>query len=142
MIEKTFKIHELPQIANLIFEYINNNSTIALYGDMGSGKTTLSKEIISKFNVEKNSIESPTFVKLYVYEGTLDYKPLNIYHYDLYRIDNDEELYRLGLYDRLGSGLSIIEWAEKMTTVPKGTIIVNMLYIDMETRKISIKIEK
>lgn len=151
-IEKIFRLEDLPVIADLLLPHISNTSTICLYGDIGSGKTTLCKELISRFGIDKNIIESPTFVRLYVYEGLIplvhyanDQKANNqlsnsiiINHYDLYRIENKLDLYSLGIHDDIGKKLCIIEWAERIQDLPHDTIKIYLEYIDENSRKITI----
>lgn len=117
LLEKIFTLKDLPEIVDFIFAYITNASTIGLIGDLGSGKTTFCKELISRFEIDKNSIESPTFVKLYVYHGKLNSSDMTINHYDLYRIDSIETLLDLDLNSRFGEGISIIEWIDKLWTL-------------------------
>ncbi|HAK45255.1 MAG TPA: tRNA (adenosine(37)-N6)-threonylcarbamoyltransferase complex ATPase subunit type 1 TsaE [Spirochaeta sp.] len=82
---------------------------IALTGSLGAGKTTLVKGIAEGLGI-KQAVTSPSFtiIKEY-YEGRLP-----LFHMDLYRIDNYEELYMIGFEELIyGIGLSIIEWSEK-----------------------------
>lgn len=81
----------------------------ALSGSLGAGKTTLVKGVAEGLNISK-TITSPSFtiIKEY-YDGRMP-----LYHMDLYRIDNFEELYMIGFEELIyGEGLSIIEWSEK-----------------------------
>ena len=97
---------------------------ILLNGDLGSGKTHLTQGICSGVGLDEGSyIRSPTFTLINEYQGKLP-----IYHIDLYRIDNLEEIYSLGLEEILfNQGITIIEWAEKLRS-PKNpeNLILNI----------------
>ena len=83
---------------------------IFLNGDLGAGKTTLSKSIGEGLGVQEY-ITSPTFTLINEYEGRLP-----LYHFDLYRLDSCEELEELGVEDYFyGNGVCLIEWAEKFS---------------------------
>ena len=83
---------------------------IFLNGDLGAGKTTLSKSIGEGLGVQEY-ITSPTFTLINEYEGRLP-----LYHFDLYRLDSYEELEELGVEDYFyGNGVCLIEWAEKFS---------------------------
>ena len=85
---------------------------IFLFGDLGAGKTTLTRGICHGLGVTKEEyIRSPTFTLVNEYWGTFP-----IYHIDLYRLDSFSEIEALGLEECLFSnGVSIIEWAEKLS---------------------------
>ena len=95
---------------------------ILLFGDLGAGKTRLTQGICNGLGLGKNVyIRSPTFTLINEYPGRL---PIN--HIDLYRIDNQEEIYSLGLEEILfNQGVTVIEWAEKLRSPknPKNLIL-------------------
>lgn len=89
-------------------ETLKNGDIVALYGDLGAGKTVFAKGIASGLGVSEE-ITSPTFTLLKQYEGRL-----RLCHFDLYRIEDDEALENIGFYEYLGGeGVCVIEWAEK-----------------------------
>ncbi len=95
---------------------------ICLNGDLGTGKTTLSKSIGKGLEVD-DYITSPTFSLVNEYEGRLA-----MYHFDVYRLENVEEIYDLGFEEYFyGEGVSIIEWAEKIEDfLPEERIVINI----------------
>lgn len=99
-----------------IYNYIilNNIKIIYLRGDVGSGKTTFMKELLNTLD-PNIAVNSPTYT--YVNEYKLNDK--YIWHFDLYRIENKEELIDLGLIDYLTreDGLAFIEWPEKCNDI-------------------------
>lgn len=82
---------------------------LVLTGDLGAGKTQLTKGIAAGLGV-KADVTSPTFTIEMVYEGA----DLPLYHFDLYRLDSADELEDTGIFDVLGSdGVCAIEWGEQ-----------------------------
>lgn len=81
---------------------------VGLVGPLGSGKTCLAQGIIKGLGVE-GPIPSPTFTLIHQYRGRLP-----VYHFDLYRLENPQELEELGAEEYFyGDGVTIIEWAER-----------------------------
>ena len=100
-------LSELQDIAKAIITYTSPNKKIAFYGEMGAGKTTLIKEICLYLGVEENT-SSPTFAIVNEYNGKE-----KIYHFDLYRIKNIEELLGIGIEEYLDtSNYMFVEWPE------------------------------
>lgn len=103
----------------------NPNFIIALKGDLGAGKTYLAKKLIAKLtNLKESEIISPTFniLKIYdidhdLYKGFLkdqiDKTLDKIYHYDLYRLKKEEEIYNLSIEEAF-SQITILEWPERI----------------------------
>ena len=100
-------LSELKEIAKAIITAISPIKKIAFYGEMGAGKTTLIKDICLFLGVEENT-SSPTFAIVNEYNGME-----KIYHFDLYRIKNLEELLAIGIEEYLDSDNYIfVEWPE------------------------------
>lgn len=82
---------------------------LALTGDLGAGKTQLTKGIAAGMGVEAD-VTSPTFTIEMVYEG----REMPLYHFDLYRLDDPDQLEDTGIFDVLGAdGVCAIEWGEQ-----------------------------
>lgn len=112
---------------------------IALYGDLGSGKTTFAQGLAVGLGV-KQRIISPTFIIVRHYP--LYPKPYTLYHIDLYRIESAVDVEGLGLEEIINDSGNIvaIEWAEKMKNLlPKDRIDIFFEYIDEGKRRITIK---
>ncbi len=102
-------IDELPKIAKTILNEYKNERVFAFYGKMGSGKTTFIKELCKKLGVTE-VITSPTFALINEYSGK---EGSNIYHFDFYRIESQEEAYDFGYEEYFYSGnYCFIEWPE------------------------------
>ena len=99
-----------------IGRWLKSGDIIFLFGDLGAGKTTLTKGICRGLGVNTNEyIRSPTFTLVNLYQGRI---PVN--HIDLYRLDSISEIEAIGLEEILFSdNVSIIEWAEKLIQKPE-----------------------
>ncbi|MEN6372284.1 MAG: tRNA (adenosine(37)-N6)-threonylcarbamoyltransferase complex ATPase subunit type 1 TsaE [Armatimonadota bacterium] len=107
---------------------------IALYGDLGAGKTTMTKGIALGAGVEAE-IHSPTFTLIHEHAGRVPF-----YHVDLYRLSGDEDIEFLGLEEYLyGDGIVVIEWADRAPKLlPAEHIEINLGYAGDDRRKIQI----
>ena len=80
-----------------------------LSGDLGAGKTLMSKGVCRSLGVEEEEVVSPTFALMNIYNG----KVMEVRHFDLYRLDSPEELTDIGFYEYVGGeGVSLIEWGD------------------------------
>ena len=83
---------------------------VLLQGDLGAGKTTFVKGLGTAFKIIPKKVNSPTFVLMNHYKGTLP-----LYHFDLYRLGNPKELDSLDFDEYFyGQGISLIEWPERL----------------------------
>lgn len=89
---------------------------VLLKGDLGAGKTTLSKGIISGLGVAREEdVTSPTFTLVHVYQKQ-GAPPLKVYHVDLYRLEGTHDLESIAMEDMLSEpAVVIIEWSERLT---------------------------
>ena len=115
----------------------DNIKSIALIGDLGTGKTHISKRICKNLGVTEN-VKSPTFTYLLEY----DLEDIKIVHFDLYRLSNIDELYEVGYQEYVDADntLLLIEWANNVPEVIEETsIVINLEYFDENSRSVSIK---
>lgn len=135
--KKTLNFIEIDRLAQNLANYVKkmDNLVIALIGDLGTGKTTFSKQFAKSFGINEE-LKSPTFN--YVLEYFSNEKAL--YHFDVYRIDEPEEIYALGYEDYINSGISLIEWADKIETeLPKKYIKIVFSYsLEEDKREVSL----
>lgn len=108
-------------------------SVIALIGDLGTGKTTLTKAIAEGLGV-KDVITSPTFNIVKQYESGR----LPLYHFDVYRIGDIDEMYELGYEEYFyGNGVCVIEWADIIEElIPQDAVIIEIEYGEKEGERI------
>lgn len=134
-----FSLNELDRITNIIISKLKPGMIIALKGPMGSGKTTLSRNLLIALGV-KDAISSPTYSYLNRYKVKFKKKYIYINHLDLYRV-NEESIEELGLLDYIfnDNEIVIIEWPDILKLSNKDKIIfVELNYIDNDKRKIII----
>ena len=87
---------------------IKQGTPILLYGTLGVGKTFFASEIIKTLTTPTQNVPSPTFSILQTYTSSIG----EIYHYDLYRIKDENELFELDIDNALKNHITIIEWPE------------------------------
>lgn len=113
-----------------IGQILKPNTLLALYGDLGAGKTTFVQGLAQGLGI-LDSIQSPTFVTLHVYEGKIP-----LYHFDLYRLQEEREFLIQGLdeyFDR--QGICAIEWPERISSLlPPRTLSLDLTYAPSQGR--------
>lgn len=135
--EKILNFSEIDTLAKKIANYASENTVIALIGDLGTGKTTFTKTFAKEFGVKEN-LKSPTFN--YVLEYLTGRLPL--YHFDVYRLCNSEEIYEIGYEDYINNGgVALIEWADIiLDDLPNEYIRIDFSYSTKDDeRKVNIK---
>lgn len=126
--KKKFKIENedaIREFGLMLAEKIEPNDVIALNGDLGTGKTTLTKYIAEGLGI-KETISSPTFTIVKEYRTGR----VPLFHFDLYRIGDEEEFEDIGLDEFLfAGGVCVIEWPDAAAGVlPENAIAVNITY--------------
>ncbi|OGH15091.1 MAG: tRNA (adenosine(37)-N6)-threonylcarbamoyltransferase complex ATPase subunit type 1 TsaE [Candidatus Levybacteria bacterium RIFCSPHIGHO2_01_FULL_37_33] len=118
---------------------LSRDNVVALYGNLGSGKTTFVQGLARGFGIRKRII-SPTFVFVRQYKVSPP-RCNTFYHVDLYRIENQREIEGMGLREIINDGKNtiVIEWAEKMQNLlPKKRWDVEFKDLGGSKRKITI----
>ncbi|MCQ4924185.1 tRNA (adenosine(37)-N6)-threonylcarbamoyltransferase complex ATPase subunit type 1 TsaE [Tissierella carlieri] len=115
-------LEETKEFGIKLGNILKSGDIVCLNGDLGAGKTTLTKSIGLGLGVT-DYITSPTFTLINQYNGRLA-----VYHFDVYRLENVDELYDLGFDEYFyGKGVCIIEWAEKIEKLlPKERIVLDI----------------
>lgn len=126
---------ETIQLGREIGLKIKPGDIIALKGNLAAGKTTLTKGIAISLEIE-DEITSPTYTLIYEYYGKMP-----LYHMDMYRIDSIEEFELLGVDEMLfGTGVSIIEWSERIEEyLPENHIVIDIQRQEDDRRIINIE---
>lgn len=99
------------QLATKLARLARHGDVILLNGDLGAGKTVFARAFIQALSTDKNiDVPSPTFTLLQNYDvnGTV------VWHFDLYRLSDPDEIYEIGWEDALAGGISLIEWPERL----------------------------
>ena len=101
-----YTLDEAKKVSNEIAAMLIKRNILLLYGDLGAGKTTLTKSIVESLGGDPKNVTSPTFNLVHIY----DTKKFKIWHFDLYRIKCEKELFNIGIEDAMTDGILIIEW--------------------------------
>ena len=135
---------ETKQLAGKIAVKLRVGDVLALYGDLGSGKTTFTQFLVEAVGID-SKVQSPTFILMRVYEredaGALE-SITKVNHLDLYRLQTSAGLVDLDLEEFLtpAEGITVIEWPEIAEEyLPKNTIRINFEDLGEEKRKIYVQ---
>jgi tRNA threonylcarbamoyladenosine biosynthesis protein TsaE len=126
------------QLGKRIGKWLAGGSVIALIGELGSGKTLLTRGICAGMGLSTRYVNSPTFVFVNEYRGG----PLTVYHMDLYRLENIEEGFGIGILDYLTkgeAGVIIVEWAEKiLSLLPEDYLKIEFTVLSEKERNLAL----
>ena len=126
--EETEKVGE--DIARYAIE--NNGDFVALYGDLGAGKTAFSRGFVGAISPEAE-VCSPTYSIVNEYEGDVA-----VFHFDMYRIEDEDSLDSIGFYDYFGRGIILTEWSENIPyALPERYIRVKIEKLTGDSREIT-----
>ncbi len=134
-------IDDLPRAAKEFASLMDDRTVYAFSGEMGAGKTTFIAALCKELGVEDDFAGSPTFSIINEYRS--DTTAELIYHFDLYRIENMEEAFDIGVEDYFDSGaLCLLEWPEKIADIlPDDTVDVNITVNPDGTRTLTFNTE-
>ena len=131
---------DLEKIAKKIRKILLPGDVVFLYGEIGVGKTTFTRFLVNSYekenNLSKSEVLSPTFNILFEY----DIGELNIKHYDLYRLNKNQEIQNIGLFEDLKNTIVLIEWPEIIKKKPKNRLDLFFKYTkNIQSRILKIK---
>lgn len=131
-------IEGLPAAAGEFLSLMGDETVYAFRGGMGAGKTTFISALSQALGVDADEANSPSFAIVNEYRS--DTTAELIYHFDLYRLDNLEEVMDIGFEDYLDSGaLCLIEWPEIVADIlPDDTVWVDIRSNDDGSRDITV----
>jgi tRNA threonylcarbamoyladenosine biosynthesis protein TsaE len=127
---------ETREVGRQLADKLPQSGLVLLIGDLGAGKTTLTKGIAEgRRAATADEVSSPTFTLIHEYG-----EPATVYHVDLYRLDRAEEVRRLGLDDLLNEpALLIIEWAERFPELwPAERVEIRLTHLGEDHRRIEV----
>ncbi len=103
-------IEATQTLAKRLAPMLRTGDIVALSGDLGTGKTTFARALIRIIDGSEIEVPSPTFTLVQTY----DLSPLEIWHFDLYRLEAPDDTYELGIEEAFATGVSIIEWPDRL----------------------------
>lgn len=125
----------MEQLGQKIGSLVQSGDVVALYGDLGAGKTCLVRGLAQGLKIEKGYVSSPSFSLINEYPG-----PMPLIHIDCYRLHLDEEIQELGLEEYFeGPGITVIEWAERLKDLPEERLDIHLTMVDETRRLIRLK---
>ena len=105
---KSYSYEDTLKIGEEIAQSLNGTEVIALFGGLGMGKTAFTTGVAKGLGCT-DCVSSPTFALVNEYHGRC-----NVYHFDMYRISSWDDLYSIGFFDYLDTGVLVIEWSENI----------------------------
>jgi tRNA threonylcarbamoyladenosine biosynthesis protein TsaE len=103
---------ETTLIGERLGKLLKSGDVVALFGDLGAGKTVLTKGIAAGLGIDAD-VHSPTFTLIHEHLGVTP-----LYHIDLYRLSDEAEIEMLGIDEYVyGNGITVIEWADRMKSL-------------------------
>ena len=132
---KTESPEETIELASKIGAVLRRGDVIAYRGGLGAGKTTFTRGLAIGAGLE-DEVTSPTFALINEYHGNLD-----IYHFDMYRIEGTDDLEATGFFDYpMDESVFVIEWSENISEIlPENTIYIEIKRTGDESREIIIE---
>ena len=141
---RSSSVEETLEIARAFGAGLRPGDVVSLVGELGAGKTHFAKGVALGLGIEE-AVTSPTFNILRLYDGSYEdesgeRQPLQLAHWDLYRLEDEEQLEDVDFFGILESGCaSLVEWADKFPGIlPEDATIVTIDVIDETTREITI----
>lgn len=126
--------HETAELAARIAQKLKGDEVIALFGDLGAGKTAFTRGLALALGIE-SGVSSPTFALVHEYDGKFP-----IFHFDMYRVNGFDDLYSTGFFDYIGNGVLVIEWSENIEgALPQDAIRIKISRISENKREITVK---
>ena len=112
---------DTEKLGNVLGELAQDGDVFCLNGDLGAGKTLLANGVATALGILPAEITSPTFAIMNIYHADMEVR-----HFDLYRLNNSEELFDIGFHEYAGnSGVTMIEWSDLF----KDELPLHYLYI-------------
>jgi tRNA threonylcarbamoyladenosine biosynthesis protein TsaE len=121
---------ETEALGEQLASFLMPGDILALYGELGAGKTCLVRGIARGLGIDEGCVASPSFTLINEYPGRVP-----LIHLDGYRLDSAEAFVELGLEDYFeGEGILVIEWAEKVPNLPADRIDIAIQWVDENRR--------
>jgi tRNA threonylcarbamoyladenosine biosynthesis protein TsaE len=136
LICESHSVEETESIAADVAGTLCGGECLALYGDLGAGKTQFVRGVVRGLGGNAHTVSSPTFVLLNVYDSGR----LRVFHLDAYRVHGSADFEAIGFFELLEQGgVVVVEWAEKVQSLlPAKRTDIRIETIDQDSRRITI----
>ena len=130
-------VEQTEAVAAEVARSLAAGECVALYGDLGAGKTQFVRGLVRGLGGDPRAVSSPTFVLLNVYPGGR----LTVYHLDAYRVGGADDFEAIGFSELLEQGgVVVVEWAERVSSLlPADRIDITIEHIGDERRRLTIR---
>lgn len=131
---ETHSADETRNLGRALARTLRSGDVVALYGNLGAGKTVLVGGVCEGLGLDLSLVTSPSFTILHEYRGAL----LPVFHFDAYRVERIDEFFGLGYEEYFfGDGISIIEWADRIESLlPDYAIRIRIEHVGDDDRRI------
>lgn len=127
----SLSVEMTEDIASELARELKNGDFVAMYGDLGVGKTAFVRGL-ARVLAPTATVKSPTYTVVNEYKGN----GCKLYHFDVYRIEDDDDLYSIGFYDYITKGISVCEWSENIPyAIPEDAYRVTIERVPEDTGK-------
>ncbi len=125
---------ETESLAEQIAKTLEGTEMIAMFGDLGAGKTAFTRGLARGLGVD-DGVSSPTFALVHEYSGKYP-----VYHFDMYRVTSWDDLYTTGFFDYMDNGVMVIEWSENIVDfLPENRINITIKHLSENEREITVE---
>jgi tRNA threonylcarbamoyladenosine biosynthesis protein TsaE len=129
------------RLAAIVAAEARPGDAILLSGDLGAGKTHFARAFINALSDAVEEVPSPTFTLVQSYAASASGAPVEISHFDLYRLKSSEETIELGIEEAFAEGISLVEWPDRLGAMtPKRHLALHLeIAADGATRRASLQ---
>jgi len=115
------------RLAAIVAAEARPGDVILLSGDLGAGKTHFARAFINALSDRAEEVPSPTFTLVQSYAAIVADRPVEISHFDLYRLKSAEETIELGIEEAFAEGISLVEWPDRLGSMtPKHHLLLHL----------------
>ena len=124
---------ETKTLATEIKEYLQNGDVILLKGEIGAGKSHFARSLIQASMDKVEEVPSPTFTLVQTYDTKIG----SIWHADLYRLNDQSEIFELGLIDAFGKEIVLVEWPDRLGHLePQDALKIEIVILENDKREV------
>ena len=124
---------ETKALAIRIRENLQNGDIVLLKGEIGAGKSHFARSLIQAAMDKVEDVPSPTFTLVQTYDTIVG----SIWHADLYRLNDQSEIFELGLIDAFGNDIVLIEWPDRLGYLePQDALTIELVILENDKREV------